>query len=360
MSRTTPHKTETYLADVYWEEPMLDKRPIRSSSSSATTFATLIAANFLPFDAFAQEALPARPPTPAASSPENEQTSCYYPPETMTVQSVFIPPIRQNPSLGRYGSYPANDMLRQVAERQLTFQDCDCASTTLHENIHFLHSHLRETHGRRPEFAQVREFRSSDGTTGTRNVVQPLWLGDGQVAMVKDPENVPISAVLPLVAESLRRSRSKEYLLKDPERYNATYLLNEHTAYLLDAEYLVKIHDHIWKTYRNEPTEHEIDAADGAAEFITYSLALAQAIESTPDSYANPSDKLQAMAVIKHLCERSADVYKIALDRERYPMFSATRRDYLTNLRESADAKPLRAFARKAFGERWFQRLVEH
>ncbi len=339
---------------------MLEKQPIRSTSSSGTAVATLIAASFIPFDTFAQEALPARPPTPAATSPAEELIRCDYPPEIVTVKSVLIPSMRQNPSLGRYGSYPANEMLRQVAERQPTFQDCDCASTTLHENIHFLHAHLRETHGRRPEFAQVRRVRFPDGTTGTRNVVQPLWLGDGQVAMVKDPENVPISAVLPRVAESLRRSRSKEYLLKDPERYNATYLLNEHTAYLLDAEYLVKIHDHIWKTHQHDPTKHEIDAADGAAEFIAYSLALAQAIESTPDSYANPSDKLQAIAVIKHLCERSANVYKTALDRERYPMFSATRRDYLSNLRESPDAKPLRAFARKAFGERWFQRLVEH
>lgn len=315
--------------------------------------ASLLAATISPLDPLAHATLP--PPPAAAKQTLDDGPHEGQPPE-YKVESFYADPIRKAPSVKPYDKYPAVEMLTQVAERMKNWRTYEDPATTLHENIHLLHGHLHDTYGERPEYRDD-EVRYENGERITSNAVQPIWLGEGNVAMVKDPDSLVLDDILPYVPESLRRSRTRVYLQND-KHHRETNILNEHAAYLLDGEYSIKIHDYIWKRFRNDSSKHIIDAVDGAAEFIPYSLALAQAIESTSDNYKTPEEQKQALAVIKLLCERSAAAYKEALNTERYPMFTATKRDYLSNLRDNEDAKSLRDFAIKTYGEEWFNNLV--
>ena len=205
-----------------------------------------------------------------------------------------------------------------------TYQDED-PITWGHETTHGINSDVRNYHN----------------DTGVR--ANGFYVLQGRAALVEEP-NIRKSDANRFVPALLRGSRYDLYLAGSQAWDDTpTYLFDEWVSYINGGEVGVDLVERgLW----NRPWR---DGVAGQLEFTVYALALAMAVEEgDPDYFQSNTQFLEFLA---WNVKRAMEVYRTGA---RFEEFAWERQDtYYDNLRSAPEAEPIRAFARRVFGQPW-------
>jgi len=211
------------------------------------------------------------------------------------------------------------DVLAHSVERP--FGNAHGRPTNVHETVHGIHA----------------TYRNKLFTEGRRRI-NCLYMGDGLIAVVKEPEFL-IRNVQRHIPPSLRGYRYPLYFVKQLGDWDdePLYIWDEWTAYICGGESAVD--DHQVKGITDD-----CDAVSGCLEFSIYAVATyLTARERVPDYVERHG---QFRAVLSHNLMRA----EAAFDAGRY-VFRNTKQERLyRNLQTCPDAEPIRTVLRDEFG----------
>ena len=233
---------------------------------------------------------------------------------------------RANPAWGMALTDIANHLPASYGDQ---YWDAD-PITAGHETSHGIHAHLR---------VYVH--------TGSARVNAFYVLGD-RVAFVDEP-GIRKAAVAAHVPSSLRGPRFALYVTGQTAWDDTPlYLWDEWNAYVNGAEVGVEL------ATLGRWTRGWRDAVMGPIEFNVYALATAMAVAAGDPSYF--ASNTQFREFLAWNLARSMTLFRTG---RALPDFAWADQDaYYDRLRTSADAEPLRTFARQTFGAGWTQTVL--
>lgn len=288
-------------------------------------------------------------PPPAAPSGGPTSASPAPPPAPAPAPTPTTPPVPMAPWPGsqlQFLTFPAQkmasgaswgtaltDIVRHLPSSYGNQYDFpDDRITWGHETTHGINSHVR----------------NSLNTTGKR--ANGFYLMKDRAALVVEPPTTLLANVGTYVPASLRGSRYKTYLVDQVSGWNdtPTYVYDEWVAYTNGSEVGVELaKSGSWTEWR--------DGVAGTLEFTIYALALGLAVETKDAAYF--ASYTQFREFLAWNAERAMNLYRAGAV---LPVFAWTTQDnYYTAWKTSADAIPLRNFARRTFGEAYCTKVLE-
>jgi hypothetical protein len=175
-----------------------------------------------------------------------------------------------------------------------------------------------------------------------------FYLGDSRGVLLPNPK-IKKSQIEQFIPASLRGFRYKTYMIELTwsEEY-PLYILNEWVAYTYGTAAGIDLANHgLWTNGKRDQS--------GPIEFLAYSLATAMALKVNEPDYCR--DNPQFREFLGFMTKRTMEAYTPVA---QFPEFSWSKKDDLiyNNLKSSADAEPLRAYARELFGAEWTNTIL--
>jgi hypothetical protein len=265
--------------------------------------------------------------------------------------------------------FPNNDPTSVTVEREIqevAALRANHVTTRAHEITHGLQSQVARCIGSDAEFANIHNKQVAPGIIEHHNLIQPVYLGHGRVAIVDEPAGVSyqeLCAAVPGFARSW--SRYKDYLImaSKPQplghhQYAPNYLLNEFGAYNAGSRAALSLHEH-FVTFNERSSDTKISLDAGQAEFALFGLTLAMVAERKAGAFRSETKRKQFLSVVAALVEDSEQLERELCDPKRFPLYNSPRRTpVFKELGDNPECAPLRAFMARVYGAEWTQAIV--
>lgn len=203
-----------------------------------------------------------------------------------------------------------------------------------HEVTHGIHSH----------------FRVKYNKTGKK--ANGFYALQSRGIIIPEP-NVTIADVEPFIPKVLQGFRFDQYIVKQqtPQGWNdrSLYIFDEWVSYINGASVATELFRlGRWKAGSRQ------DAVRGALEFTVYGIAVAMAVEKKdPTFFQTETSFLEFTAWI------AAQAMRVHREGVAYSAFSGfDQATYLKDLQTHADAKPIRDFCLRTFGQKWVDQVI--
>lgn len=274
----------------------------------------IILVALLLFIAFQGEASPQPTPAPTPTPSPMPIPNPPVPPDPVVFRAFstkIVPKVKE--------TYKDGSLYSEVMNRHATGYVENSRTTSAHETAHFINSDLRNAW-----------FRQVGNNAAAFYIAPDKGFYTTQPSFRKNQ----IAAFVP---NSLRFSRFPVYITGQTEWDDKPlYIFDEWTAYIIGGQ--VGIDDH----KRSLPKSDQIDVVEGAMEFSIYAISTCMAIEKHDPKFWEDKEFRNFVYFLLH---RSKDVFN-----EGKVIFPFKRQDgILENLKNSADAKPMRDFITKYF-----------
>jgi hypothetical protein len=239
-------------------------------------------------------------------------------------------------------------------------------TTRAHEITHGLQSQVARCIGSDPAFANIHNKQVSSGITEHHNLIQPVYLGHGRVAIVDEPAGISYQEICATVPGFARNwSRYKDYLImaSKPQppghhQYTPNYLLNEFGAYNVGARAALNLHDH-FAAFNARSSDTKISFDAGQAEFALFGLTLAMITERQGGAFRSETKRKQFLSVVAALVEDSEQLERELCDTKRFPFYNSPQRTpVFKELGENPECAPLRVFMARVYGAEWTQAII--
>ncbi len=251
-------------------------------------------------------------------------------------------PVSTKYSESRYGSVLADIFNHAIAEKG--YQPIHLSGdpvTQAHETTHGINSVMRN----KPEYL----FSRPTGPGITSGFGNSFYIERGCSVVMPEPYKTRKSWVLQSVPKSLQFSRKDTYIrgqLSFEDR--PLNLMDEFSAYINGSRTAVDQNKRgIWRDLGR-------DSITGAVEFIPMALGLGMTFAKHEPEYFKQSP--QFLNLLKVQIERAVTVYN---DASKIPgMLKQTESTVLNNLKNAADAEPMRVWVKKTYGEEWAKTVL--
>lgn len=208
-------------------------------------------------------------------------------------------------------------------------------------------------HCRRPDLGYTRDTNAHESTHGIQadlrnqfNIRSSIrynafYVLNGKYVLLEEP-GIRKRDIASYIPKSLRENRYNTYIVGQSVWDDTPlYIMDEWSAYINGGA--VSVED-----AKNGKNKSRYDGVKGALEFSIYSVALCMAVKDKDPDYWNNSE-LKNFTYMQ--LKRSYDVFNEGIT---MPQFQGYRQDqYLNNLKNSQDAKPIRDFLKKEFMGVW-------
>jgi len=197
------------------------------------------------------------------------------------------------------------------------------------------------THGHETSHGIHSDVRNNHNDTGRR--ANGFYVLDGRAVVIPEP-GIRKSHVAPFVPQSLRGSRYTLYISGSPSWDDTPlYVFDEWNAYVNGSAVGVDmVQRGLWRRGWR-------DGVAGSIEFTIYALAVGMAVEQNDAAYFGRETQFKEFLAFN--TKRAMTLFRAGRDME--PFRYDAQETLYNNLRTSADAEAMRAFARRLFGEAW-------
>jgi len=206
----------------------------------------------------------------------------------------------------------------------------DSRSTTAHENIHMISSHLRQLYSKRGK-------------------INGFYLLDNKALILKQPK-ITISQAASYVPKNLRGSRFDVYFKRQSKYWDSEplYIIEEHLGYVTGG--MCAVNDYV----NGKSTEDNTDVCSAAMEFIAYSTAVAMCVKDKDPDYWDREDDF--IALLYYLNNTSSGLF--TQSREIPQLYFESAEKHFDKLINSEEGKTIISFIQQELEPRKKYSLV--
>jgi len=216
-------------------------------------------------------------------------------------------------------------------------------TTEAHESLHAMSSLIRGARG----------WSISQG-------YDVIYVGNGEFATVRVGPAITKGQVEPWLPRHMKDSEIVKTHVIDPafKRGNVALILEELAYHLLDGRIGLENH-----AYMEQKLGITTAVTVPAAAWSVVALATATMLDADPRGFRKREDRVDFNLLVKRLVEESVAVYSRGMNAGKYGLLanlSPELRSHFTFLltEDSRQARAIRDFAARSFGEGWLHRLV--